>query len=146
MVKRQDVRDRADGRDLELVDLPVRLGIVVLPCPSASFVIVAYGSAEQPTYLDVQEVVRLLEGRHVPVQVAHPLVKVRIPGPDVANIALEVLHVHGLDSEPRHQHLFFANQQPTEETPRQPNRPTSDEKRDEIREFADPRLGRPAWV
>ena len=49
-----------------------------------------------PTYLDVQEVGRVLEGRLVPVQVAHPLVYGRVAGADIADIALEVLHVHGL--------------------------------------------------
>ena len=57
------------------VDLRVALGVVVL---------------------DVQPVRRVLEGRDVPVQVAQPLVQVWVTGTNVANIALEVLHVHGL--------------------------------------------------
>ena len=46
--------------------------------------------------LDVQEVGGVLEGRVVPVQVAHPRVQVWVAGPDVLDVTLEVLHVDGL--------------------------------------------------
>lgn len=46
--------------------------------------------------LDVQEVGRVLERRVIPVQAAHPLVEVRVPRADVADVALEVLDVDGL--------------------------------------------------
>lgn len=49
-----------------------------------------------PTYLDVQEVGRVLEGRDVPVQVAHPAVQQRVARADVTEVALEVLDVDGL--------------------------------------------------
>lgn len=46
--------------------------------------------------LDVQEVGRVLEGGHVPVQVPYVLVQVRVAGADVADVALEVLDIYGL--------------------------------------------------
>ena len=46
----------------------------------------------------MQEVVGLLEGRHVPVEVAHPAVEMWVSRADVADIALEMLHVYGLPS------------------------------------------------
>lgn len=75
LIERQDVRERADRRDGEGVDLLVRAGVVVL---------------------DVQEVGRVLEGRVVPVQVPHPRVQVWVAGPNVFDVALEVLDVDGL--------------------------------------------------
>lgn len=46
--------------------------------------------------LDVVEVCRVLERRDVPVQIPHPLVNSRVAGPDVADVALEVLDIHRL--------------------------------------------------
>lgn len=46
--------------------------------------------------LDVFELCRVLEGWHVPVQLTKPLMKSRIPGTDVAQVRLEVLHVHSV--------------------------------------------------
>jgi hypothetical protein len=46
--------------------------------------------------LDVKEVGRVLERRVVPVQVAHPVVHVRVSRTDVSNVALEMLHIDGL--------------------------------------------------
>lgn len=53
--------------------------------------------------LDVQEIRRLLERRHVPVQPPHPLVNRGIPGTDIADVALEVLHVHGIEADDGHE-------------------------------------------
>ena len=54
------------------------------------------GVAARIVILDVQEIRRVLEGRVVPVQVAHPRVQVWVARPDVLDVALEVLHVDGL--------------------------------------------------
>lgn len=75
------MRQRTDGADGEGVDLGVALCVVPL---------------------DVLELGRVLEGRHVPVQVAHPLVDEGVPGADVADVALEVLHVDGIKSDNGH--------------------------------------------
>lgn len=48
--------------------------------------------------LDVLELRRVAERVLVPVQLAHPAVQVRVPGADVAQVALEVLHVHGIEA------------------------------------------------
>lgn len=85
VVQRQNVRQRTDGRYGEGVDLLVRLGVVVL---------------------DVQKVARVLEGRHVPVEVAHPLVQVRVAGANVADVALEVLHVDGVEPDEGDEAVF----------------------------------------
>jgi hypothetical protein len=58
--------------------------------------------------LDVLKLRRLLEGRLVPVQVAHPAMQIWVAGADVAQVALEVLHVDGVKSDQRH----VAGQQP----------------------------------
>lgn len=78
LLQRQDVRQRADGRDGEGVDL---------------------GVAPRVVPLDVLKLRRLLERRLVPVQVAHPPVQRRVPGADVADVALEVLHVDGVEAD-----------------------------------------------
>lgn len=63
--------------------------------------------------LDVQEIGRVLEGRVVPVQVAHPCVQVWVARPDVLDVALEVLYVDGLrmmsvlESARMEQYFFF---------------------------------------
>lgn len=52
--------------------------------------------------LDVIKLRRLLKRRVVPVQVAHPLVQARVAAANVANVALEVLHVHRVEARQRH--------------------------------------------
>lgn len=49
--------------------------------------------------LDVQKVGRVLEGRVVPVKVAHPFMGGRVPGADVPDVALEVLDVDGVEAD-----------------------------------------------
>jgi hypothetical protein len=56
---------------------------------------------------DVQEVCRLAKGRHGPVQVAHPVVDGRVAGADVADVALKVLDVDGLDGKVSCFYLFL---------------------------------------
>lgn len=51
--------------------------------------------------LNVVKLSRLLECRLRPVQVTHPLVDVRVSRADVANVALEVLHVDGVEADQR---------------------------------------------
>jgi len=41
---------------------------------------------------------RLAECRDIPVQVTQPLVQRGVPGADVADVALEVLHVDGVEA------------------------------------------------
>ena len=48
--------------------------------------------------LDVLELRGVVEGGHVPVQVADPPVQVRVAGAHVAQVALEVLHVHAVEA------------------------------------------------
>jgi len=99
LVEGQDVWDRAQGRDPVRVDLAVRLGIVVLPRRQPLSTIDFNSPPPRlrvRSYLDVQEVGRVLEGRHVPVQVACPAVQQRVSRADVADVALEMLHVYGL--------------------------------------------------
>ena len=79
LAERKDVGDGAEGRDGVGVDLGVAPGVVAL---------------------DVQEVGRVPERRLVPVQVPQPRVQARVPRPDVAHVALEVLHVDGLSTRP----------------------------------------------
>jgi hypothetical protein len=43
----------------------------------------------------------ILEGRVLPVQLAHPAVNVRVSVPDSANVTLEVPHVHGVEADLR---------------------------------------------
>jgi hypothetical protein len=47
---------------------------------------------------DVLEFRRVLERRHVPVQMPHPIVEVWIASANVANVALEVLYVDGIEA------------------------------------------------
>lgn len=49
--------------------------------------------------LDVQEVGGVGEGRGAPVQVAQPGVDGRVAAADVADVALEVLHVDGVEAD-----------------------------------------------
>lgn len=52
--------------------------------------------------LDVIKLRRLLKRRMVPVQVTQPLVQARVAAANVANVALEVLHVHRVEARQRH--------------------------------------------
>lgn len=52
--------------------------------------------------LDVIKLRRILECRVVPVQIPHPLVQARVAAANVANVALEVLHVHRVEARQRH--------------------------------------------
>lgn len=54
--------------------------------------------------LDVEEVGRVLERAAgvAPVQRPHPLVQRRIPAADVPDVALEVLHVDGVEADEGH--------------------------------------------
>lgn len=49
--------------------------------------------------LDVIKVGRLLELWVLPVQLPHPLVQRRVATANIPNIALEVLHVHRIESD-----------------------------------------------
>ena len=49
--------------------------------------------------LDVLELSRVPERGHIPIQITQPLVKRRISRPDVANVAFEVLHVDGIETD-----------------------------------------------
>lgn len=60
------------------------------------------GVAPRVMPLDVIKLRRLLKRGMVPVQVAHPLVQARVAAADVANVALEVLHVHRVEARQRH--------------------------------------------
>jgi hypothetical protein len=51
--------------------------------------------------LDMLKLSRILERREVPVQMPHPLVQVGISRPDVANVALEMLHIDGVEAHNR---------------------------------------------
>ena len=51
--------------------------------------------------LDVLELRRLSERRHIPIQVPHPLVQRRVSRTNVANVALEVLHIHRVEADDR---------------------------------------------
>lgn len=48
--------------------------------------------------LDVLKLRRVAEGGRIPVQLPEPGVQRRVSRPDVAQIALEVLHVHGVEA------------------------------------------------
>ncbi len=50
-------------------------------------------------FLDMFKLRRLPKGRHVPVQLPQPLVQRRIPRPDVSDVALEMLHVDGVEAD-----------------------------------------------
>ena len=41
---------------------------------------------------------RLIERRHIPIQFPQPFMQRRVPGPDVPDVALEMLHVHGIEA------------------------------------------------
>lgn len=44
------------------------------------------------------ELGRLAKRGHGPVQIPQPFVQIRIPGPDILDVALEMLHVHGVEA------------------------------------------------
>jgi len=54
--------------------------------------------------LDVEEVGRVSEGGHVPVEVSHPSMEMRIPRSDVSEVALEVLDVNGIKPNQCNEH------------------------------------------
>lgn len=96
LVQWQNIRHRAHRRDGEWVDLAVTLGVVLL---------------------DVSEFSRAAEGLVVPVKIAQPpgrqsqydyivvslriilLVEVGVAAADVPDVALEVLHVNGIEAD-----------------------------------------------
>ena len=49
--------------------------------------------------LDVLKLGRVVKGRGVPIQLPDPFVQRRVSRPDVAQVALEVLHVHGVEAD-----------------------------------------------
>lgn len=49
--------------------------------------------------LDMLKLRRAPKRTLVPIQLPHPLVQRRVPGPNVANVALEMLHVHGVEAD-----------------------------------------------
>ena len=49
-------------------------------------------------FLDVLKLGRLAEGRNIPIQSSEPFMKSRIPTADVANVALEVLNIDGVEA------------------------------------------------
>lgn len=55
-------------------------------------------------HLDMLEVARVLECSVVPVQLAHPLVQVRVPVADRAQVALEMREVDGIEANLRERH------------------------------------------
>lgn len=59
--------------------------------------------------LDVQEVGRLTEGRDVPVEMAHPPVDGWISRPDVAQVALEMLNVDGVEADNRREPVLMVS-------------------------------------
>jgi hypothetical protein len=74
----QNIRQRPNRRDLILIDLPMTLRIMLL---------------------DMFKLRGVLERRHIPVQMAHPLMQRRVPRANIADVALEVLHVHGIEAD-----------------------------------------------
>jgi hypothetical protein len=76
----QNIWQGPDRRDLVLIDLPVTLCIMLL---------------------DMFELGRVLERRYIPVQMAHPLMQRRVPRANIADVALEVLHVYGVEADDR---------------------------------------------
>ena len=50
-------------------------------------------------FLDMLELCRLSERRHIPIQVPQPLMQCWVSAPDVTDIALEMLHIHRIESD-----------------------------------------------
>ena len=57
-------------------------------------------------HLDMLEVARVLERSVVPVQLAHPLVQVRVPVADRAQVAFEMREVDGVEANLRRKRAF----------------------------------------
>lgn len=51
--------------------------------------------------LDMRKLRRLPKSLYIPIQMPQPLVQIRIPGPDVADIAFEMLHIHRIEAHNR---------------------------------------------
>ena len=51
--------------------------------------------------LDMLEISRLSERRHIPVQLAHPAMNSGIPGTNITNITLKMLNIHGIKANNR---------------------------------------------
>ena len=49
--------------------------------------------------LDVLKLRRLPEGRDIPIQAPDPAMQRRVSRPDIPQIALEMLHVHGVEAD-----------------------------------------------
>ncbi len=76
----QNIRQRTNRRNRKLINLLMRLGIVLL---------------------DMLKVRRIPERGQIPVQPPYPAVNSGVSGADIPNIALEVLHVHGVKADDR---------------------------------------------
>lgn len=74
----QNIRHWSNGGNRELINLPMRLGIVLL---------------------NVLKVRRIPERWQIPVQPTHPAVNSWISRPDITNIALEMLHVDRVEPD-----------------------------------------------
>lgn len=49
--------------------------------------------------LDVLKLRRILESRHIPVEVPQPFVQRRVPRADIADVALEMLHIDRVEAD-----------------------------------------------
>ena len=78
LVQWEDVGKWPHRRDTELVDLLVTLRVVVF---------------------DVFELCRLMESRHVPIEVPEPSMDVGIATTDISNVAFEVLDIHRVEAD-----------------------------------------------
>jgi len=58
--------------------------------------------ARHVVLLDMFELRRVLESGNVPVQVSEPAMNSRIAAADVADVAFEVLHIDGVESDYGH--------------------------------------------
>lgn len=50
-------------------------------------------------FLNMLKLRRLPKRRHIPIQHPHPPMQRRIPRSDIPNVALEMLHVHGIEAD-----------------------------------------------
>ena len=78
LILRKDIWQRTNGRDAELINLLMALRIMEL---------------------NMLELSRLPEGRHVPVQPAHPAMNSGIPGANIPDITLEMLDIHRVEAD-----------------------------------------------
>ena len=88
----EDIRNRPNGRDGKLVDLLMTLCIMLL---------------------DMLEISRLSERRHIPVQLAHPAMNSGIPGTNITNITLKMLNIHGIKANNRREEPDISLRQST---------------------------------